>query len=153
MERTITKTYEKMAMRTAHKVLKRRGYDNPEELFPTWLEFKRYMLETKHVVVMLHKLSLTDDNFMMAFRRFSRKHFNTIRERHYDCESVAMDLPTVIVFPWKSLLYCATDHIEALTYPYAGPEFGHDYCLDPIMILDSGNLVVTTFQNYLMTAL
>lgn len=144
----LQQTYERTALKVIASVIKSRGIEDAESKFISWTDFRQYMLERFELNIVLQKLSLINDNFMLAFRKFTEHEFHRLLLQHYDSSELLTYHNSVLVFPWKAVLYCITDDLSILNYSPDQLTAGDAY-LDPVLLVDSGRLLVTTLKNYL----
>lgn len=144
----LQQTYERTALKAIISVVKSRGIEDAESKFTSWPDFRQYMLERFELNIVLQKLNLVNDNFMLAFRKFTEQEFHRLMLQHYDDSDILTYYKSALVFPWKAMLYCITDDSSILNCSPSQPVVGDAY-IDPVLLVDSGRLLVTTFKNYL----
>jgi len=144
----LQQTYERTALKVIASVIKSRGIEDAESKFTSWADFRQYMLERSELNIVLQKLSLINNNFMIAFRKFTEHEFYRLVRQHYDSSDILICHNFALVFPWKAVLYCITDDLSILNCSSDQLTTGDAY-IDPVLLVDSGRLLVTTFKNYL----
>lgn len=111
--------YERSCLKTVARVLQRRTDQPTHQPFETFEDLARYCLETFNLCLVLRKLNLSDDNFMLAFRKIDSRFLKRICLQHHTSIPPDQEVELGVVFPYRSTLFIITTWLlpDGDTYP------------------------------------